>query len=117
MPRHTPVVAPSELPSAERLVFVLTEDLRADDFPLWEFVWTLNTMAPSVALADKVRLARRAVSLLTDEYELWRGEWPGGPTAPLSDDETRLLAADDAAWYDPEKAALLVWLRQVGQGG
>lgn len=111
------MVALSELPSAERLVFLLTDELRADDFPLWEFVWTLNTMAPSVALADKVRVARRAVSMLTDEYELWRGEWPAGPTTSLSADETTLLAADDAAWYDPENAALLVWLRQVGHGG
>jgi hypothetical protein len=103
-------VARPELPSPERLVFVLTDDLEADDFPLWEFVWTLNTMAPSVALVDKVGLARRAVSMLADEYELWRVEWPGGPTAPLSDHEIRLLAADDAAWHDPENAALLVWL-------
>ena len=100
------------LPSPERLIFLLTDLLESDDFPLWEFVWSLNTMAPSAPLADKIRLARRAVSLLVGQYDLWRGEWPGGPVARLTESEAQALAEDDGAWHDPEHATLLVWLRQ-----
>lgn len=110
-------MATAELPSPERLAFLLAGDLQEDDVPLWEVVWRLNSMAPDAALPDKLRLARRAVSMLADEYEFWRGDWPGGPVAPTSEQQVTLLATDDAAWHDPEQAALLVWLRPVGQGG
>jgi hypothetical protein len=101
------------LPSPERLVFLLTGELESDDFPLWEFVWNLNTLAPSVPLADKIGLARRAVSLLVGQYDMWRGEWPGGPVAPLTDSDLQVLAENDEPWHDPEHATLLVWLRQA----
>ncbi len=103
----------TSLPSVERLAYLLSGDLQDDDLPIWEIVWQLNTTAPVAPLADKLRLARRAVSLIRDEFELWRGTWPGGPVAPLTEQETRDLAGDDAAWYDPDKASLLVWLRRV----
>ena len=100
------------LPSPERLVFLLTDELESDDYPLWEFVWNLNTMAPSAPLADKIRLARRAVSLLVGQYDLWRGDWPGGPVVRLTESEMQILANDVEPWHDPEHATLLVWLRQ-----
>jgi len=106
------VAEQSPLPSVERLMFILADDLERDDLPIWEIVWTLNTLAPSAPLADKIRLARRAVSLLVGQYELWRGEWPSGPVAKLGDNEAQVLADDDLPWHDPEHAPLLVWLRQ-----
>jgi hypothetical protein len=101
------------LPSPERLVFLLTDELEGDDFPLWEFVWNLNTLAPLAPLTDKIRLARRAVSLLVGQYDLWRGEWPGGPVAPLTESEMQILGNNNDPWHDPERATLLVWLRQA----
>ena len=101
------------LPSAERLAYLLSGDLQDDDIPLWEIVWGLNTRAPDAPLTAKLRIARRAVSQLGDECELWRGSWPGGPESPLTDLELRVLAEDDAVWCDPEKASLLIWLRPV----
>lgn len=92
---------------------MLSGDLEEDDVAIWEIVWGLNTTAPEAPLTDKLRLARRAVSQLGDECELWRGSWPGGPKSPLTDQELRILAEDDAVWYDPENASLLVWLRPV----
>ena len=102
------------LPSPERLAFMLAGVLEEGDFPLWEFVWHLNRLAPAAPLADKVRVARRALPSFLDEYDLWRGEWTEGPVAPLTEAETRLMATDDACWHDPEAASLLVWLRAVG---
>lgn len=101
------------LPSPERLVFLLTDEMESDDFPIWEFVWTLNTMAPSASLTDKIRLARHAVSLVVGQYDLWRGDWPGGPVTPLTESEMQTLANNDEPWHDPERATLLVWLRQA----
>ena len=74
----------------------------------------LNTLAPKAALNQRIRLARRAVASLQAHTELWRGEWPEGPTAPLTEDEKRILAHDDAPWHDPEHADLLVWIRDQG---
>ncbi len=113
---HTAAVSASDLPSPERLVFMLADDLQEDDFPLWEFVWHLNSQTPAAPLADKIRLARRALPLLSDEYELWRGEWPGGPVARVTETEMRQMATDDACWHDPQTASLLVWLRPFGSG-
>jgi hypothetical protein len=104
----------SSLPSLDRLTYLLSGDLQSDDLPLWEIVWTLNTLAPGAPLDEKIRLARRAVSVLVGQHDLWRGEWPTGPVAPLTEHERQALADDDAAWHDPEHATLLVWLREEG---
>lgn len=111
------VVVPDEnthLPSVERLAYLVSSDLQDDDLGLWEVVWTLNTLAPAAPLDEKIRLARHAVSSLLGQCDLWRGEWPGGPVAILSEDEKRTLSHDDAPWHDPEHAALLVWIREEG---
>lgn len=71
--------ANAELPSVDRLVYLISGDLQSDDVGLWEVVWTLNTLAPAAPLDDKVRLARLAISSLLDHHDLWRGEWPEGP--------------------------------------
>jgi hypothetical protein len=102
------------LPSVDRLTFLLSGDLQDDDLGLWEVVWTLNTLAPAAPLDEKIRLARRAVSRLLGQYDLWRGDWPGGPVALLTEDENRTLAHEDAPWHDPENATLLVWIREEG---
>lgn len=106
----------SALPSLDRLVYLLSGDLQSDDLPLWEIVWTLNTLAPTAALEDKIHLARRATAVLVGQYDLWRGEWPGGPIAPLTQSETERLASEETPWYDPERATLLVWIREEGAG-
>ena len=109
-----PVKVPAEtsqLPSLDRLVYLMSAELEEDDLGLWEVVWHLNTTAPAAPLEEKVQLARRAVSVLMGQHDLWRGEWPGGPVTPLSERETQALASDDAAWHDPEHATLLVWIR------
>ncbi len=82
--------------------------------PSGRFVWTLNTLAPSSSLDMKIRLARRAVSSLLGHYDLWRGDWPGGPVALLTENEKQTLAHDDVPWHDPEYATLLVWIREEG---
>jgi hypothetical protein len=105
----------SELPSVDRLAYLLSADLEDDDLGLWEVMWTLNTLAPAAPFDDKIRLAKHAVSsLVGGQYELWRGEWPGGPVAPLTEGEQQLLAHDDVSWHDPDHATLLVWIREVG---
>lgn len=103
-----------KLPSVDGLIFQVSDLLESGDFPVWEFVWHLNATHPNADLADKIRLARRAsANLIGQDYELWRGRWPEGPVARLTDSEMQDLATDDAAWSRPEAAALLVWLRQV----
>jgi hypothetical protein len=92
----------------------MSAELEGDDLALWEIVWTLNTLAPAAPLDEKIRLARRAVRVLVGQYDLWRGEWPAGPVAPLTESETQTLAHDDAPWHDPEHATLLVWIREEG---
>ena len=99
-------------PSIDRLTYLLSDDLHSDDLGLWEVVWTLNTVAPEAPLDEKIRLARSAVSRLPGQYDLWRGDWPGGPVALLTEDEKRALAHDHALWHDPEHATLLVWIRE-----
>lgn len=107
--------ASAELPSVDRLVYLIEGDLlQDDDIGLWEIVWTLNRLAPAATVAEKVRLARRAVSRLVGRCELWRGEWPGGPVALLTEDERNTLAHEDTPWHDPEHATLLVWVREEG---
>jgi hypothetical protein len=108
---HTAAVTASGLPSPDRLAFLLAGNLQEDDVPLWEIVWHLNREAPTASLDQKIRLARRVLPLLADEYDLWRGEWPGGPVAPMSAAEIQAMATDDACWHDPENASILVWLR------
>lgn len=104
----------AQLPSVDGLIFQLMDLLAGGDFPVWEFVWHLNATHPDADLADKIRLARRAsTDLISKDFELWQGRWPDGPVARLTDAEKQDLAADDAAWSDPESASLLVWLRQV----
>ena len=107
----------SDLPSVERLAYLVSGNLQSGDLPLWEIVWALNALVPEAPLDEKIRLARRAVSHVAGQYNLWRGEWPEGPTARLTESETRALALDDAAWHDPENATLLVWLREEGSVG
>jgi hypothetical protein len=104
--------AKSNLPSVDQLVYLISGDLQDDDIGLWEVVWTLNTLAPAAPLDEKVRLARYAVSRLLGHYALWRGDWPGGPVAPLTEEEKQTLAHYDAPWHDPERATLLVWIRE-----
>ncbi|MCR1781908.1 hypothetical protein KVF89_05115 [Nocardioides carbamazepini] len=104
------------LPSLDRLVYLLSGELQSDDLPLWEIVWMLNALAPAALLDDKIRLARHAASVLVGQYDLWRGEWPNGPVAPLTEAELQTLATDDAVWHDPEHATLLVWIREDGSG-
>lgn len=106
--------ANEDLPSLDRLVYLLSADLQDDDLGLWEVVWTLNTLAPTASLNEKIHLARRAVSVLMGEYDLWRGVWPTGPVARLTDSEMLELADDDAPWHDPEHASVLVWIREEG---
>jgi hypothetical protein len=104
-----------QLPSADALILQLSDLLETDDVPLWEFVWHLNATHHEAPMLDKIRRARRTVrQRLGQEYELWRGEWPAGPMAPLTETEVRALATDDAAWSDPESASLLVWVRATG---
>ena len=75
---------------------------------------TLNTLAPAAPLDEKIRLARHVVSSLLGNYDLWRGELPGGPVALLTEEEMQTLARDDTPWHDPEHATLLVWIREEG---
>jgi hypothetical protein len=102
--------APS-LPSPERLAYVIAGDLAEDDVGLWEIVWGLNSTNPEAPLDEKVRIARRAVSLLSNEAELWHGDPLEPGSGPLSAAELRALAEDDLAWHDPANASLIVWLR------
>jgi len=104
--------ANTDLPSVDRLTYLVSADLQSDDLPLWEIVWTLNALAPAAPLDEKIRLARRTVRALVGQYDLWRGEWPAGPVALLTESETQTLAHDDAPWHDPENATLLVWIRE-----
>lgn len=102
------------LPSVERLAYLISGDLQDDDLGLWEVVWTLNQLAPSAPLDEKIRLSRRTVSSLAGHYDLWRGDWPSGPVAILTEEEKETLAREDAPWHDPEQATLLVWIREEG---
>ena len=86
-------------------------DLAEDDQGLWEIVWGLNATHPEAPLDAKIRLARHAVALLTDETKLWRGDPLDPGSAPLTFAEARVLAGDDAAWHDPANASLVVWIR------
>lgn len=104
----------ADLPSVDRLAYLISGDLQSDDLGLWEVVWTLNTLAPAAPLDEKIRLARRAVSSLLGHNDLWRGEWPGGPARLPTEDEKQALAHDDTPWHDPEHATLLVWIREEG---
>jgi hypothetical protein len=56
------VTDPSALPSPERVAYLLTVDLADDDVGLWQVVWGLDVLAPAALLADKITLARRAVT-------------------------------------------------------
>lgn len=113
-PEQVPTTNGDDLPSLDRLTYLVSADLQSDDVPLWEIVWTLNALAPDAPLDEKVRLARSVVGALTGQYDLWRGEWPTGPVALLTEAEKRTLAHDDASWHDPEHASLLVWIREEG---
>lgn len=104
----------SDLPSVDRLAYLISGDLQDDHLGLWEVVWRLNTLAPAAPLNEKIRLARHAVSSLLGHCDLWRGDWPGGPVALLTEDEMQTLAHDEAPWHDPEHATLLVWIREEG---
>lgn len=87
--------ANADLPSVDRLAYLITGDLQDDDLGLWEVVWKLNALAPAAPLDEKVRLARPAVSNLLGQLDLWRGEWSGGPIALLTDCEKEMLGRDD----------------------
>lgn len=106
--------ANTDLPSGDRLAYLISGDLQSDDVGLWEVVWTLNTLAPGAPLLEKIHLARQAVSSLVGDHDLWRGDWPGGPVALLTEDEETTLGHDDTPWHDPEHATLLVWVREEG---
>lgn len=108
--------ANAELPSVDHLAYLISGDLQSDDVGLWEVVWTLNTLAPAAPLDEKIRLARLAVASLLGHHDLWRGEWPGGPIALLTEVEKQAIAHDDTPWHDPEHATLVVWIREEGAG-
>lgn len=103
----------SELPSTDRLAYLLTGELAEGDVPLWRVVEKLDEMAPAAPLVDKIRLSRRAVSRLGDDVDLWRGDLNGALLAPLTEAETQHLGADDTLWHDPEGATFLVWLHRA----
>jgi hypothetical protein len=104
-------VAQASLPSPERLAYLISGELAEDHVGLWEVVWGLNASNPEAALADKIRLARRAVSLLGDEADLWHGDPLEPDSRPLTPAETQAIAEDHLAWHDPENASLVVWLK------
>ena len=105
---------PATPPSLDRLVYLTSADLQDDDLGLREVVCILSSLAPAAPLDERIRLARRAVSVLVGQYDLWRGEWPTGPVARVTDSEMQTLAHDDTPWHDPEQATLLAWLREEG---
>ena len=91
----------------------MSDLLQADDVGAWEFVWHLNATHPDAALEDKFRLVTASRdNLIIQNYALWRGHWPEGPTASLTEAEKRDLAQEDATWSDPETATILVSLRE-----
>jgi hypothetical protein len=101
----------SALPSPERLAYVIAGDLEEDNLGLWEVVWGLNSSHPRASLEEKIGLARRAVSLLGNQADLWRGDPLDPDGGPLTPEDLQALAADDLAWHDPKKASMIVWLK------
>jgi hypothetical protein len=102
------------LPSADGLIMQIRDLLDFGDVGVWELVWALNSSHPDARLLDKIKVAKRAATLLiSQDWDLWRGVWPEGPIAPLTQEEKVRLSEEDAAWFDPESAELLVWLRQL----
>ena len=109
----------SLLPSVEQMSERFTEKLQtAGDQWLWEMVWSLNKEFPAVEVGAKVVLARQVVLALTLKagIELWRGNWPTGPVAPLSQEEMARILAEDAPWHDPEQSDLLVVVQKAVPG-
>ncbi|MDP9074478.1 MAG: hypothetical protein M3N98_09960 [Actinomycetota bacterium] len=100
----------SPLPSVEQLSEQYLDSLADGDQWMWELAWKLNEEFPAVELAEKVALARQVVIGLTikGSTELWRGQWPAGPVAPVSREEMAKIMAEDAPWHDPEHAEILV---------
>jgi hypothetical protein len=100
---------------SERLVATLRS---SGDQWLWEMVWRLNDEFPALEVGTKVALVRQAVLGLTLKagIELWRGQWPTGPVAPLSQEEMARILAEDAPWHDPENSDLLIVV-QVAEPG
>ena len=106
--------AKSDLPSVDRLVYLISGAFRTTTSGFGGGRVEIDTLAPPAPLDEKIRRARHAVSSLLGHNDLWRGDWPGGPIAFLTEDEMGLLAHDDVPWHDPEHATLLVWIREEG---
>jgi hypothetical protein len=104
-------VAQVSLPSPERLAYLISGELAEDNLGLWEVVWGLHATNPEASLADKIDLARRAVSLLADDADLWHGDPLEPDSRPLTPAELQAIAEDDLAWHDPKNASLVVWLK------
>jgi len=109
-------VTDSTLPTVEEMSEQLQDALVDADQWLWEPTWKLNQEFPAVDLADKVNLMRQVILSLTLQgtVELWRGQWPAGPVAPLSKEEMGKILAQDTPWHDPEQAELLVVIEAAG---
>jgi hypothetical protein len=110
-------VTETALPSVDVLSARLLDILRQDgDQWLWEIVWALDREFPDVAVDEKVARAREVVVALTlqGRIELWRGQWPAGPVAPLSPEERAQVLTAVAPWHDPEAAGLHVVIEAAG---
>lgn len=102
----------SELPDHVVVLDRLLDALQYEgDQWLWEPAWQLNADHPDVSLRDKIALARAVVTglLASDVVELRLSPgWPDPAETELSASQLADILTDDAAWSDPENAAMLV---------
>jgi hypothetical protein len=120
----------AELPTSDAVKADLVEALtHEDDQWLWEPVWRLNTEYPDTPRAAQVGnfsdhlwgvsgdrrqgLVCEVVLGLESQHRvtLWQGQWPSGPTQPLSGENHQRILSEDAPWVDPEGTDLLVIIR------
>jgi hypothetical protein len=118
---HDGVVAKGGLPDRavvrDRLLDALQYE---DDQWLWEVVWWMNVDYPHLKLQEKIVLARAVVTdLLAEgvvELRISAG-WPQSADIEPTVAQRAAIMAEDAAWFDPEHADLLVQIRLVPKAG
>ena len=86
---------------AQRALIALALEAGAEDYTgLYEIIWELNNKFPSVAEAEKIRMARQAIEHCLSQglVELYQTCWPPVEYIPAPEDAARAALALDATW-------------------
>ena len=87
-----------------------------DDYGLWEVLWRIKTIEPSLPEAEAVEAARKTVTDLYDRGLVELGRRSGCAWEPAPPEEIRELLSTPASWEAPQSIDEGFFIRSTASG-